>query len=727
LLSALVFGTALGDAVAGQRSSPRDSMAHPWSAHLRAGGIVVDLGRRSAHKHILGGAVSGWGKDLREGDLTYSSVIGPRAVVVVDAFPEEVGDGTIVMAIRAGAADAGVVSLNGVEVGWFEASREHFELVELLVDHGIVSGPNEIVIEPEKSHTTTESDCPAFDVDFLRLVPGSAESVHGPNGSPPGLAGEDGLEICRGCSLTFNAVLDRASRLVAVAFASPSAVAAGLEIAVRTDPGNVARRARFELGSSPREVSLPLEDLAGQAVSVTLEASGGPVKVTRTALLATEPLPHEGRLPWARNLLVVLVDTLRADRLKVYNPHTRVRTPSISRFARSAVVFERAMAAESWTKPSVASLLTGLYPDRHKVLSHSSALPPTAPFAAEVFDSQGFTTAAFMGNGYISREYGFGRGWDTWMAFDGTRGANTARRIVDSAIHWLQRRPTDERFFAYVHTVDPHAPYAAPMAHRFMYVQRRYAGFLRPASTVQVLRDHSAGRVALSSRDLRLIEDLYDAEVTYNDHHVGRLLDALDGSGLGAQTLVVFVADHGEEFLEHAGLGHGHSAFEELVHVPLLVRLPGGVVRGRSAVEAGLTDVLPTVCDLLEVECPGRIDGRSFVEVLLDPGRSRGGVSFTAAHGAGLRAVRSSTFKLICRGTDCSLYDLGLDPGETTDVSAAHPIATAALRDALGEHLGRVRRLEAGSAIEADRADPIDVEANEEIRRQLVALGYLDN
>lgn len=725
-LSAFVLAVSCFEVAAEPAPAADELTEHPWSAHRRAGGILVDLGHASGHKHIMGGAVSGWGSDVVEGGLTYSSVVGQRALVSADAFPEEAGDGTITLAVRAGSAEAGLVSLNGVEIGWFEAPPGRFGLVELPFESGLVAGPNEIAIEPEEPWSTVEADGGAFDVDYLLIAPRSSSQMPSPNAVPACGAAGGGMEVCAGCSLTFNLVLDGDTRLLIDAIAVSAANSAGLEIAVRADPGEVVRRMRVELGYQTRRVTLPLEDFSGRAASITLEASGGPVVVSGLALTSS-PFRAEAPAPRARNVLVVLVDTLRADRLKVYNPRTRVRTPSISRFARSAVVFERAMAPESWTKPSVASLLTGLYPDRHRVLSHSAALPGTAPFAAEILKRQGISTAAFVGNGYISRQYGFDRGWDTWKTFDGARDGNSARRIVDEAARWLQQQPPDGRFFAYVHTVDPHAPYAAPMSHRFMYVQRRYGGLLRPPSTVRVVRDHSAGRVELDSRDRRLIEDLYDGEVTYTDHHIGRLLDALDGLSVGEETLVVIAADHGEEFLDHARLGHGHSAFEELVHVPLLVRLPGGVVRGRSAAEVGLTDVFPTACDLLAVECPDRLDGRSFVDALLDPGRSRAGVSFTAAHGAGLRAARSSTFKLVCPGTDCALYDLVLDPGETTDASAAHPVATAALRDALGEHLGRQKRGETCSSAGNDRADPIDVEADEETRRQLVALGYLDN
>lgn len=447
-------------------------------------------------------------------------------------------------------------------------------------------------------------------------------------------------------------------------------------------------------------------------------------RANESSIEPDEPLVD---LPRARNLLVVLVDTLRADRLRIYNPATRVRTPSLSRLARSSVVFERAMAPESWTKPSVASLLTGLYPDRHRVQTHGAALPASLAYAPEILAEQGLVTAAFVGNGYISQRHGFARGWDTWQTFDGAIGANTARHIVDAAIRWLRARPPDRRFFAYVHTVDPHAPYAAPLGFRHRYVQRGYRGMLRPFCTARVLRDHGAGRIALHRRDLQRLENLYDGEVAYHDLHLGRLMETLAGMGLARDTLVVVTADHGEEFLDHGRLGHGHSVYEELVHVPLVILWPDGRVRGRLAHEVGLTDVLPTACDLLGVPCPEDIDGRSLVGTMLDPTSGRGAPAFSSAATSGLHAARDGRFKAVCRSSGCELFDLELDPGETTDVSAAHPAALAALRDILGDHLARPVAT-CGLAAEAPgHLAGTEVEMDDETRRQLEALGYLDN
>jgi arylsulfatase A-like enzyme len=464
----------------------------------------------------------------------------------------------------------------------------------------------------------------------------------------------------------------------------------------------------------------------GDAVAHVREYPALP-SVPQEAPTSPRSLAFPDDLPRARNLLVVLVDTLRADRLRIYNPATRVRTPNLSRLARSSVVFERAMAPESWTKPSVTSLLTGLYPDRHRVQTHGSALPVGVAYAPEVLGEQGFVTAAFVGNGYISRQHGFARGWDTWQTFDGATGANTARHIVDAAIRWLRARPSDQRFFAYVHTVDPHAPYAAPLGFRHLYVQSRYRGMLRPTATARVLRDHGAGRLVLHRRDLQRLEDLYDGEVAFHDLHLGRLMDALTASGLARDTLVVVTADHGEEFLDHGRLGHGHSVHEELVRVPLVVRLPGGSLRGRVAADVGLTDVLPTACDLLGIRCPEEVDGLSLVETMLDPAAGNGAPVFTAAASAGLNAVRAGRFKAVCGSAGCELFDLEVDPREMTGVSAIHTAALAELRDALDAHLGRMSATVANGSVAPVRPGGSEIEMDDESRRQLVALGYLDD
>jgi arylsulfatase A-like enzyme len=376
----------------------------------------------------------------------------------------------------------------------------------------------------------------------------------------------------------------------------------------------------------------------------------------------------------------------------------------------------------------VASLLTGLFPGQHTVESRDAALPPAVDYAPEILGKHGLATAAFVGNGYISRLYGFARGWQTWQTFASAGGGNRARHIVDAASRWLHSLPANQRFFAYLHLVDPHAPYSAPSHFRHRYVQRRYRGGFLPQLTANLVREHSAGLFTLLRRDRQWLEELYDGEVSYSDFHLGRLLDTLKRTGLARDTLVVVTADHGEEFLDHGHLGHGYTVFEELVHVPLLIHTPGGRAPLRIEREVGLTDVLPTACDLLGLQCTPQLAGRSLTAALAGAASAGSGLSFSAAAGAGLSAVRSARFKLICRGADCRLFDLELDPGETTALGTDHSIARAALRDALGDHLGRVQATGGRKTTDSlVKHQGREAAMDSETRRQLQALGYLAN
>jgi len=376
-------------------------------------------------------------------------------------------------------------------------------------------------------------------------------------------------------------------------------------------------------------------------------------------------------------VLFIGIDTLRADRLGCYG-YPRPTSPRIDALAREAVVFEQAISQSSWTLPAFASMMTGVLPARHGagegkscLVAACPALGPELPTLAELFAQAGYRTASFVSNGFVGTRVGLGRG------FERVDELGVGASAVRATAAWLDEHRRDP-FFAFVHVVDPHAPYAPPAEERALFVDTAYAGPVVPERSGWLRGDWD-------DADRRYISDLYDGEVRWTDRLVGELLDALSRLGLDDRTLVVLVSDHGEELFDHMGLGHGHSMYDEVLHVPLIVRFPGGAPRGRVGRQVRAMDTFPTVLAAMGRPVPAGIDAMS----LMDLAQGETGASaFDVAvaeftyRSPELRAVRRPHEKLILDvlRNRPRLFDLDADPEERTDLAQGNPDRVAGLR-----------------------------------------------
>ena len=457
---------------------------------------------------------------------------------------------------------------------------------------------------------------------------------------------------------------------------------------------------------------------------IELAAEGGALRLLAPAIVA--PLPEGAAEPRPiRNVLLVLVDTLRADKLGPYRQETRVQTPGLLRFAERATTMLHAHSQENWTKPSVATLLSSLMPWEHATTQHESVVPRTVRLLPEMLKDDGFHTGAFICNGYVSDRFGFGRGWSTYRNYIREGRRTMAEFVAADVLQWLDARPTDKPFFLYVHTIDPHVPYRPPAEHLALYGDPSYRGRVDFSRDATLLENVKLGRLRLDDRDKAHLQALYDGEITYTDVHFAAILDGLDRRGLADDTMVVLTSDHGEEFWDHGSVGHGHSVFEELLHVPLFVRLPGEPAR-RLRDPVGLVDVMPTILEALGRPIPDNLSGRSFLPSLRGAGYDapQATVSGFMEH---WRTVNVGRYKLVQRPGHASvLYDLTEDPGETTNVAEAHPLVVGWLRGLLGTSLDATRGASRPSttarrpthAAETTAIDP-------ETAAQLRALGYV--
>lgn len=481
------------------------------------------------------------------------------------------------------------------------------------------------------------------------------------------------------------------------------------------------------VAAEPLDLEHPAIDLPEDALArIVLRADAGPVTLTGASIWG-RPAPRTSAAaavppPWTdANVVLYVVDTLRADALGCYG-HPGGLSPAIDGLARDGLLFENTIAQSSWTRPSTASILTGEYPIRHGAITLENAIAPDVTSLAETFRAAGYRTGGFVTNVNVGDRYGFGRGFETYryLPEDTQRvGIHTPAPVMHREVQsWLDRHGS-ERFFAYLHATDVHGPYV-PSAD----AARRAGAVAGPEvtnrDTLRGIVPRNAARA--TPADVAHLRALYQAELADVDAAIALLLDDLARRGLLERTIVVLVADHGEEFHDHGGFGHGRTLFREQLHVPLIVRLPGRAHAGtRVAGVARQVDVGPTVLRLAGFDPPASIAGRPLLEADGRPVAAADveTVAETRLSGQGEAALVSRDWKAILRTVDgrIHLYDRRTDPGELDDRAGDHPVRVGYARQRLLELAAA-----AGTRLpDAVDAPPLDVETAE----RLEALGYL--
>lgn len=326
------------------------------------------------------------------------------------------------------------------------------------------------------------------------------------------------------------------------------------------------------------------------------------------ALAGAGQRPRRATAPVRPNVLLVSIDSLRADHLGSYG-YERDTSPTIDALAREGVLFEQAISSAPWTVPAHVTLLTGLPPEVHDVMSVRQKLSPDAVTLAEAMQGAGYDTAAFVSGPTVMAHFGFDQGfalYDESMVERRQQNAGTAVSspgLVDLVSGWLGRWNDAGRrapFFVFLHMWDVHYDYVPPQE----YVERFDPGY---AGDVDARRFETNERVRLGMdpRDLRHVVALYDGEIRFTDDHLARLVARLRTLGLLDDTIVVVTSDHGDEFFEHGYKGHAKSLYDEVLHVPLVVRYPRRVAAGRRITEqVRLMDVAPTILGLAGVSAP---------------------------------------------------------------------------------------------------------------------------
>ncbi len=447
--------------------------------------------------------------------------------------------------------------------------------------------------------------------------------------------------------------------------------------------------------------------------------------------------------PSRPNVILISVDTLRADHLSCYG-YSRETSPRLDAFAQQAARFANAFSQASWTLPSHMSLMTSQYPHVHGIEEGDHALPEGAPTLAQVLSDHGYYTAAFISWIYVTSKFGFDRGFDEFTELlpppehvdSTTSAAFKAEQVTDRAIEWL-RQERSTPFFLFVHYFDPHINYEPPPPFDQMFD----TGYEGPAQGTfgwlsQYIKGLHHRPKRIDPADLDHVTALYDGEIRYTDIHLGRLFDAIETHVGLDNCLVVFTSDHGEEFDEHGSMeGHQWTLYDEVIHVPLIVRLPGGACAGRVVTRPVETmDIPATVLGWLGIAAPTTFQGKNRCDLIAgDPAADRSTLVFGENRRFNRKQyVRDERYKLIHtddiglnkRGVPVTpgyeLYDLLTDPQEQRNLFDA----SSAVAQRLIRELEQRKRSQVGGPAAGDA--PEVTLTSEELNR-LRSLGYVSS
>lgn len=442
------------------------------------------------------------------------------------------------------------------------------------------------------------------------------------------------------------------------------------------------------------------------------------------------------------NVLLIEICSLRQDHVGCMG-YDRPTTPTIDSIAARGLTFRRCISPSSWTKPSTASILTGLSPGVHQLVDGAAreevekegyepkrVLPERITTLAEQLQQAGYATGGFVANVNAWPIFGVNQGFDHYYWEEPHEGPV----LVDRFTQWAGGIEEHKPFFGFLLFYDAHLWYAPP----YQYYQQ----FTRDADPVEKLEyseycrelnrifhpEQRAGKQGKGPKDpsevtperLRQWIDLYDGGVRYVDDCIKQLLEYLDEKGASGNTTVVVISDHGDMHMEYGTTGHGHSMYQELIHVPLVMSLPDQSTSGVVDDLVSGLDVFPTICDLAGVEVTHALQGESLVPYTQASRAGPGGrLGFSTNEvGAGCVQDRDWKFRRWLDGSE-GLYDLSQEASEETDVSLLHPLVTAEMSEALDA------LLEGEEALRQTVGRASTRELSPEAVRELKSLGYL--
>ena len=479
----------------------------------------------------------------------------------------------------------------------------------------------------------------------------------------------------------------------------------------------------------------------GQAEETTVGARLDPVEDGGPALSAGDVGALESQAtdvdeepPTANRTVIMVVDTLRADRVGCYGYDDYPTTPEIDRLAGQGILFERFYAAAPWTVPSFGALFTGLPPSIHKAgyrLGKGARgtkrilgvnVTPMSRRVPTIGEMLGDTkSAAIVTNSFLHPAMGFARGFDHYDHKNaGITKSRRADETTSAAVKWLERHK-DENFFLLVHYFDPHMGYDPPDEYLPVFAPGPSGRFSKP------FLDHSSarkGRLNPTDEEKAFIIGLYNAEVRFVDDQIGELIASMDRLGMLDDTWIVVTSDHGEEHFDHGSFDHGHRYEDEVTRVPLIIRAPGGKWRAGTRIpySSRQVDLVPTILEWMSVEVPAYMTGHSLTAMMTGEETSHRPVYMEYnLFWKQQRAIYDGRYKLIqdVIGSRRYMYDLEEDPLEQHRITGKKPMIMALENQAVAIRKGMYQLSKAFKEKSVRVKLPADVE------EALRSLGYV--
>ena len=687
-------------------------------AELDVGGLLVDFGTADQYKYTRGNWKTGWGESTNDKGISFAAVKSRNGVLDIVVTDKAVAE--VVTRVRSAVAKQVLtIYVDGARVGDAPVTAEWSNV--RIPATGLEPGRHRVeLVFTAKGEVRAE-------VDWLWLSreAGGTEPLVVPRVIPIRVGERPKRALVAPTSRDYSFLMQPPANATLIADFGANVES---QFAVLADTADGQTHELFSAKGENKwqEAVVDLSKFANTPIRLRLRTTGseGVAGWGEPEIMVADAPVVGDTAKRPKNVIVILIDTVRADVFAKFNPDNKVVTPAFDALADKSTVFVNAYNQENWTKPSVATTLSGTYPTTHDTKSDSAKLPDEVELISEYLKGNGFATAGFVANGYVSKKFGFERGWDVFKNYIRLEKPSEAEYVYGDALEWLKAN-RDKPHFLYIQTIDPHVVYRVEREYTKNYFDGDYKGPLGPSIIAEEQIALGKKKMKATERDLAWLKALYWGEVTYHDEHMGRFLAELETMGALDDTVLIVTNDHGEELGEHGRYGHGHSLYEELLRAPMLVHYPPMFPAQVRPEVVENVDVAPTIVDLLGLKPMQKADGTSLLPLIAGEAVQRPYYALSEFL-SGKRAIRVGDYKMhYSAGPNVSIYQVTKDRTEAEDIANGNLIARRLLEVHRGEALAALdkrQRLQDISIKRQFKAGEADIDP--ELRKQLEALGY---
>jgi arylsulfatase A-like enzyme len=722
-------GAKATETVAPKEPDIRDGYS-PWRslleeaarAELRVGGPFIDFGTADQNKYTQGNWASGWTQAgdsegsaalMQDGNaLLNTYLVGPVAELVVRARSPQ---GPQRLGIAIGARPVGDVELTG---NWKELRLPLSE---------IGTGRKKIKLTHTKGKTV--------EVDWLWLATtaGKDAPIVLDHTAPTKIGNRLRRSLIAPGPQSYSFYLHVPEQATLI-FEYGAKTPMDFVVSAETVDNKVSELFRAASEETWKSAKVDLAAFAGKAIRLELKAEGSGVGgawgepgifTPGAPTPAPDPQDTIAKATKAKNLIMVVMDTTRADQFETFTPGNGIHTPKFDAFSKEATAFTRAYNSSNWTKPSVLSMFSGLYPATHTATKPESNVPEGIELISEHLQKQGIRTQGFTSNPVVSEKFGFERGWDDFEVF--YKEEASGKSMYKRASEWVEKNG-DKPFFLYVQTIDPHTTYAVPREYWGRYYKKNYSGQIGESFKRDEQKKINDKEMKLTSDDVAWIQALYHGEISYQDEHVGYFLDQLKAQGRLEDTVVVVTNDHGEEIHDHGSFGHGWTLYEEMIRAPLLIHYPA--LFPKATVVDEITehvDLAPTLVEAMGLPPMKGTEGTSFLPTLHGSVEQEPRYAIAISDN-GKRSIHIGNWKLeISKKKGWKqLFEITSPVAETRDRRSDAQLAGRLCEVYMGEGMATPGKLHRKTGVGgATRFQAQDANMDAETRKQMEALGYL--